>query len=580
VGRARTGPAHWALTIIWALLATGGFVGCRGTGPPPPVIRSPEPKSAPLATRSPDGPDYGGTFTYAESSDIPALDPIRVDDTASYDAASQIYDGLTRHNANLEVMPALARDFSVSQDGLTWTFELRPEARYHDDPCFPGGRGRTVNAHDVKASLERVCDPESGSTGFWIFAGKILGADEFHAGRALQIEGFEVADSLTFRIHLTQAYPPLPRLLALAYAYIVPPEALTAHGEGLDQHPVGTGPFRLVRRTANELRLARHPAYWHRDQIGRPLPYLDSLIVRIIPQTEEEISAFEAGELDQLYPIPPSLFTTFVAPEGGVRTGIGNFVLQTSSALDVQYLGFNLDKPPFAGNRALRQALNYAVDRTALVRDVLRRGVPANHGVFPPGLPGFNREFSGYYFDLDRAQTLLAQAGYPGGAGLDELELAVNSGGTANVALAEAVAVQLGRIGVRVRVQVYPWAEHLDRIDGNEAGFFRLAWLADYPDPENFLSQFASDHLAPTGPNVTRYRNPEFDRVFHTALSTTDDEQRIALYQQAEALVVEDAPWIFLFYAENHRLIQPWVRGYRINPINERILERVWLERH
>ena len=164
---------------------------------------------------------------------------------------------------------------------------------------------------------------------------------------------------------------------------------------------------------------------------------------------------------------------------------------------------------PFSGNRALRQAFNYAVDREQLVRDVLHRGVPARYGVFPPGLPGFNRELSGYTFDLERARS--ADGRLPAtreAKGLEEITLQVNSGGTATVEVADAVAAQLGRLGVRVRVQARAWPEHLRSVENGEVPFFRMAWLADYPDPENFLALFHGDNLAPRGPNSTHYENP------------------------------------------------------------------------
>jgi ABC-type transport system substrate-binding protein len=199
--------------------------------------------------------------------------------------------------------------------------------------------------------------------------------------------------------------------------------------------------------------------------------------------------------------------------------------------------------------------------------------------VLPPGLPGFNRELRGYRFDLERARSLMAAAGYPDGEGFPELTLQVNAGGTATVELAEAVAAQLGRLGVRIRVRALEWAEHLRTIEEEEVPFFRMAWLADYPDPENFLALFLSRNLAPRGPNATRYVNPEFDRLIDQALATTDDDERTALYHRAESLVVEDAPWLFLFHAESYRLIQSWVRGFPINSLDHRVLKRVWLER-
>ncbi|MGD8396453.1 MAG: ABC transporter substrate-binding protein [Candidatus Eiseniibacteriota bacterium] len=583
--RTRRVGSTTALLVLVAGIALGG---CRPADRPQGSPEAPgegpasgdrRPAGTP-ATSGTRGPRVGGTFRYAETSDIPALDPVRVDDTASNHVATQIFDGLVSLDDDLEIVPALATDWRVSDDGLTWTFELRRDVFFHDDPCFVGGRGRALVAADVKASFERICDPGSGSTGHWIFAGKIRGADAFHRGETAGVEGFEVVDPHTFRLHLERPYAPILRLLTMPYTLVVAPEAVARYGATLDHHPVGTGPFQLAEwEPGRRLRLERHERYWDRDREGRRLPYLEAVDVRFVDDPVEQVRAFERGELDMLYPIPPAFFQTLVVPEGGVRTGIGNYVIQSSPELDVQYIGFRMDLEPFAGNRALRQAFNYAVDRVALVERVVRRGRPAHHGVLPPGLPGFNRELTGYHFDLERARSLMAAAGYPDGEGFPELTLQVNAGGTATVELAEAVAAQLGRLGVRIRVRALDWAEHLRTIEDEEVPFFRMAWLADYPDPENFLALFLSRNLAPHGPNATRYVNPEFDRLIDQALATTDDDDRTALYQRAESLVVEDAPWLFLFHAESYRLIQSWVRGFPINSLDHRVLKRVWLER-
>ncbi len=553
------------LGLLVALLIAATFsAACRVKPPADPV-------QAPSRL-------HGGVFRYAESSDLPALDPVRCDDTASTHAATQLYEGLVALGDDLQPEPALAERWTVSADGLEWRFQLRTDAFYHDDPCFAGGRGRALTAADVKLNFERLCDPESGSTGYWIFAGKIAGADAFHQGRAPGVRGFSAPSPDVFVVRLTRPYAPLLRLMAMPYALVVAPEAIQRYGERLDRHPVGTGPFRLAAWAAGEgLEMVRHPRYWGRDADGRQLPYLDGVQVIFEPDAARQVALFERGALEQLYPIPSDYFAELVVPEGGVRTGVGNFVIQSAPELDVQYYGMRMDAPPFQGNRALRQALNYAVDRRALVDEVLRRGTPAHHGVLPPGLPGFNPALEGYRYDPELARSLLTAAGYPDGRGLSEMTLEVNAGGTATVEVAEAVAAQLGRLGLRVRVEARPWPEHLRRVEEGEAPLFRMAWLADYPDPENFLALFYSAHWAPRGPNTTHYANPAFDRLFEQALSTADTAARDALYHQAEALVVEDAPWIFLFHAESYRLIQPWVRGYPINPLDYRVLKRVRL---
>ena len=525
----------------------------------------------------------------ALTGEIRSLDPARVGDSASGLVAGQIYEGLVQFDASLRIRPALAESWTVSPDGTLWNFTLREGVRFQDDPAFPGGKGRPVTAADVKYSFERVVNPKSLSTGWWIFNGRVEGANAYREELLASereerppaipgVSGFRVPDERTFQIQLTHPFAPFLYLLAMSYTWVVPREAVERYGEDFGRHPVGTGPFLLEEWSPGlRVHLRRNPHYWEVDDEGRRLPYLDGVEIRMLRDSLVAFLEFERGNLD-VTGIPPEMWPKVMTEGGNLSEPYRNYQLLTCPSLTVQYFGFLMTEPPLGTQGQLRQAFNFAVDRQGIVDHVMNgRGIPAS-GVLPPGIPGYNTDLEGYTYDPARARELLAEAGYPGGEGLPEIMLQLNSGGTENEDIAEVVQQQLADIGVRVSLRLIAWPQHLDSIDRGLAQFFRLGWIADYPDPQNFLALFYSQNAAPAGPNATRFQNTKFDHLYAQALASTDEAERLRLYQEAEKIVVEQAPWLFLFHGEVYRLEQPYVRGYPVNPMDLHILKHVWFE--
>lgn len=529
----------------------------------------------------------GGTLRVALTSEIRSLDPARVGDTASSLIASQIYEGLLELDDKLQLRPGLAESLE-SPDGITWTFRLRKGVRFQDDPCFPGGAGRGLTAHDVKYSFLRIADPDVLSTGWWIFRGRVKGMDAYRREllaakeegrkpRVMDVAGLKVLDDRTLRIELTKPFAPFLNLLAMSYAWVVPREVVECRGVDFFRHPVGTGPFVLEEwRPGVHVLLKRNQNYWGKDERGEKLPRLDGIRIRMLRDNLVAFLEFDRGNLDYTG-IPEEVWTRVMTPERKLKKKYRKYLLFTVPSLDVHYYGFMMDKEPFAGNRLLRQALNYAVNREAIIKHVLNgRGVPAS-GVLPPGIPGHRGDLSGYRYDLDKAKELLALAGYPRGEGLPELTLQLNSGGTLNEDIAAAVQAMLAEVGVKVKLMVVSWPQHLDSIDRGKPHFFRLGWIADYPDPENFLALLYGKNHSPAGPNSTRYANTRFDELYQRALSLTNSEKRMKLYMEAEKIAVEDAPWLFLTHSEVYRLTQPYLRNMEANPMDIVRFKDVWL---
>lgn len=563
------------------IIFLGLFAAACGGGPrelTTPETGLPEGYASRVGETTPSGVTLGGVFRLNESAQPRSLDPVRTGESSATAISSQIYDGLINYDPELNLVPGLAESWEISDDGLVYTFKIRRGAVFHDDPGFPDGKGREATAHDVKYSFERVLDPTTQSTGSWVFVDNVVGAKEFNEQQAGSVEGFEVVDDYTFRIHLHTPFSSFIQRLAMTYCFIVPREAVEHYGSDFFQNPVGTGPFDFVHwKPGQDVFMVRNVNYWRTDDDGVQLPYLDGVRFTFIPDFKIEFIEFDSGNLDKLYSIAEDLWPNVMQNSRDLQPRYDHYQLLADELLILQYYGFNVEIPPF-DNKLLRQAFNYAVDRESIIEYVLNgRGVPAD-SIVPPRMPNYDSITEPYGYDLDKAKALLAEAGYPNGEGLDEITLELNSGGTTNELIAEAIQDQLAQLGVDVRLQVVEWTQHLQKIDDGETGFFRLGWIGDYMDPENFLAMMWSENVTPKGTNYSRYNNPEFDRLFEQAIVETDVEKRKQLYQQAEKIAWEDAPWLFLYVMKRYKLLQPYVRGYVLNAQERDILDSVWLD--
>jgi len=544
-----------------------------------------------------------------ESIQVRTVDPVAVGDTSSSGICNQVYEGLVGYDQKtLEIVPCLAETWEISPDGMTYTFHLRKGVLFRDDHCFPGGKGREMTSRDVKFSLTRVCDPVAMSTGFWLFDDRVVGATEFNQQRQAFLEdnprfweskqanlgpdadavsGLEAPDKYTFIIRLKKPFAPFLKVLAMSYFFVVAPEAVQAYGaatnppgrDSLFKHPVGTGPFILERWEPDvEIVLTRNPNYWGRDEKGARLPHVDA--VRLISRRDPHTAfmEFEEGNSD-IAGVPDEDWDRVMNKDKTLKQPYaGKYELKTMPSLTTFYFGFDMQSPPFKGNKALRQALNYAIDRQAIIDTIYRGLGKAAYGPIPPGLPGHDAANKRYEYNPAKARQLLAEAGYPGGKGLDELKLFVSSDGGPPDRTSVAVMEQLRQIGVRISLKQQSWPGHLESIDKHEARFFRLGWIADYPDAENFLALFLTRNWKP-GPNSSSYSNPEFDRLYEKAMLEPDEAKRALIYKQAAAIIIEDCPWLYTTTGEGLSLQQPWVRNYPRNPLGLGFYKNVIIDR-
>jgi oligopeptide transport system substrate-binding protein len=524
------------------------------------------------ACRSPSGSAGKKVFYYNESDGIATLDPAFAKNRSIMWVVHQLYNTLVETDKDLHFVPALARRWDVSADRCAWTFHLRTDVFFHDDPVFPGGRGRRLTAADVVYSFNRLLDRRTASSGAWIFHDRI----DTTAGTA-----FQAVDDSTFRLRLSRPFNPILGLLSMEYCSVVPHEAVEAYGKDFRSHPCGTGPFRLRSwEEGQDLILLKNDHYFEKDSAGRPLPYLDAVKITFNDEKATEFLLFRQGQLDFINEIDASFKDEVLSKRGQLKPDWqGKIVLSVAPQLNTEYLGILVDSTnPLVQHsplrlRAIRQAINYGFDRRKMMLYLKNSlGLPAESGFVPAGLPSFDSlRVRGYHYDPGKARQLLALAGYADGKGIPPIKLLTIP---VYADFASFVARQLEDIGLHIQVEVVQKSLLLEETAQSEALFFRGSWLADYPDAENYLSVFYSPNPAP--PNYTRYKDPVFDRLYERALRENDDSVRYDLYRQMDQRVIDAAPVVPLWYDEVVHLINPRVHGLEPNALN--LLELRWVD--
>ena len=555
--------------------------------------------------------DERRVFRYNQPEALTSLDPAFTRNQANIWATSQLYNGLLELDSTLQPAPALARRYSISPDGLTYTFWLRKgvyfhadssvfpvtdaqlreeqerEAKEHGRPVrdelemMPLSNPRQVTAADFVYSFKRLLDAKTASPGGWIFRGKVL---EDSKG-TISDTCFVAANDSTLRIHLKEPFIPFLSILTMPYAFVVPHEAVEKYGKDFREHPVGTGPFRFkLWDTGNVLLLHKNEHYWRNDAKGNALPYLDAVQISFIADRKTEFLTFLQGKLDFLSGIREGSRDLVMNTDGTVRADFkGRFTVQKTPYLNTEYLGFQLDSTNLTGEQAaqgralrdrrVRQALNYAINKPALVAYVLNHvGVPGNSGFVPAALPSFSPEkVPGYTFQPKKARQLLAAAGY-GPARPLRLRLSTVA---ERKAVAEYLQKNWADVGVQVQIDINQAATQQELVDNGRAAFFSKSWLGDYPDAENYLSLFYSPNFSPGGPDKTHFKSAAYDALYSQARREQDAARRTDLYQQMDRLIVAESPVVSLYYDQVIRLTQNNVRGLAPNPMNQLLLERV-----
>jgi len=507
-------------------------------------------------------------FHYNEQTGIASLDPAFAKNQSIMWAVHQLYNTLVEVDSQLNIVPSLAKRWEISPDKTTYTFYLRNDVVFHDDACFPNGRGRAMTARDVEYSFNRIVNKNTASPGSWIFNGKIDTTN-----------GFKAIDDTIFQLKLIKPYQPILGILSMQYSSIVPQEAVEKYGTDFRRHAVGTGPFQFVAwEEGQAMVMKKNSKYFEKDENGVRLPYLSGIKISFFDSKATEFLLFRQKKLDFINDIDASFKDEVLTKKGTLRNEWQKKIqLQTHPYLNIEYFGILVDttqpllkNSPLASKK-IRQAINYGFDRQKMVlylRNSL--GIPAQSGFVPAGLPSFDStKVKGYIYNPELSRKLIREAGFTNQT-LPTIKLQTIP---IYSEIASYVARQLEEVGFKIQVDVVQKSLLLDLTSNSKTPFFRGSWIADYPDAENYLSVFYSKNPAP--PNYTRYKNPRFDALFEKAITETNDSLRYQLYQQADQLMMEDAPVVPLWYDVVVHLVQPNLKGFPANALNLLELRRV-----
>jgi oligopeptide transport system substrate-binding protein len=510
--------------------------------------------TAPVRTTRPT-PRGEQSLTITAGDQAPQLDPALVRDTTTAFLTHQVFRGLVRLDEQLNPVPDLAERIAISDDGLAYTFTLRANAVFHD--------GKAIDAAAVKYSLERATDPALASAGSQLpgatYLNDILGAPEKLAGQARELSGVRVVDTRTIEIRLDAPKAYFLMKLTHPSSSIVDEANVRAGGSGWAQHPNGSGPFRVEKLDNGTLTLRRF------DRFYAGAPTLDRVTVLYGQKAGEPMNLYESGDIDYTG-VPLSSVDRVLVETSPLRPE-----LTVTPSLSLTYIGFNVTQPPF-DDPAVRHAFAQALNRERIVTVSEEGKVVLAQGIVPPTMPGGPWNGGALPYDLAAARTSLGNSRYGGAATLPRATI-YTAGGAIPVTMR---GVYQRDLGVSLEVIGVDWPEYLAGLSAQAYPAFELSWIADYPDPENFLAVLFGSGSAE---NHTGYSNPAFDRLLADAAVERDPAHRRQLYLQAQQIILADAVIIPCYHSIDYTLVKPYVKGLAITPMGILELDSVWIEK-
>ncbi|RXT07907.1 ABC transporter substrate-binding protein [Ammoniphilus sp. CFH 90114] len=533
----------WMLGLLSTFLVAGS-VACSSTSTNPASSDSSSKTTessvgTPKATneQGSNDPQAGGVLRLARHQDVSSFDPIVPTDNMSIWTILNLYDQLVRLNADgSDIEPGLATDWSISDDGKSYTFNLRPGVKFHN--------GMPVTAQDVKFSLERAKSDESNWN--WMYTA---------------FDSVEVKSNSQVVIHLNTPYIPLLSTLALFSSSIVPEQIVKENGKDyLTNNPVGSGPFMLDNwQRGQKVVLKKNPEYW---QAGKP--YLDGVEFLQVPEDTAKIFKLQAKELDIASNVP---FNTLEQ-------------LKTDPALEVIVAPFarvdmipiNTTKEPF-NDVKIRQAMNYAVNKKDIIQAVLMgQGEPA--ASYLPKVMYFNDQLKGYPYDLEKAKQLMSESSRPNGF---KTTLTINAGNEINSQVAVIVKEQLKEIGIDIEIQQLEPGVVDELLASMKYDLITTYYSSDIIDPDE-ITMFGAVSTGGTNAYYTGYKNPRLDELAMQAQGENDADKRKEMYMEMQKMFSEDAPHVFLFHVPSSYVTQKNVQGFTLSPMGSYRLEEVWLK--
>ena len=503
-------------------------------------------------------PKSGGVLTRALIYGDPQnLDPIvKSHGTTTSMVTWNIYEPLIRFDAEKgEYLPANAESWEVSEDGTVYTFKLKKGVKFHN--------GREVVAEDFKYSLERLVNPKNASPN----AGNlqmVVGYDEFTNGSASELTGVKVVDESTLEITILSPNNTFLSIMSMPYTSAVPKEVVEEKGDQFGSEPVGAGPFKFSSWIRDsEIVLDKFEDY------HAGAPYLDSVVYKILVDQAARDTAFISEQIDMMV-IGDAQYAQYKN-----NPTYEDYIVEVPEVF-IRNLRFNLQVEGPWQDVKVRQAINYAIDRETIINTVLGGKAYPAEGVLPTSILGYNENGFSYPYDPEKAKELLEEAGYGDGFTLPILATSHSAFGVTAV---EAMNGYLEAVGIKVEIEQVDMATLSDRIAN---GDFTTVMFSNggMTNPAEFVSKyFHSDNFGSTG-NTGFYKNEEVDQLLDKALATTDEKEMIDLVQQAEVIVVDEAPMWFFNYNKAVIVYQPWVKDLQAVPtdIDYQDLTKVWID--
>ena len=521
------------------------------------------------------GVKYGGNFRFMSKEKVSELFPLKITNVYSNRVASQIFEGLLRIDpSSSKVVPSLAESMEVSDEAKVFTFKLRQGVFFQDDACFAQGKGREVKASDFKYTLDFACSNNPLNSLSWLLKDKIEGAIEYYEGKSDGVSGIEVIDDYTIKIKLKIPFSAFDKLLTHSGLSVFPKEAFDTYGDDIVKHPVGTGAFKLLELTNDRIILTKNANYWRKDQFNNPLPFLDSITMTYSQNKTDELLSFRAEEIDLVLDIPVEEVDNVLGSLSDAQEGKNvKHKVDSKTSMSINYYGFAHTSEYFS-KKDVRMAFNLAIDREAIIETWLEGEGWASKNGFVPSIENYPwSTVKGYTFQPEKAKELLKKAGYPDGKGFPTIDLFVNASEESGThKLAKAVKFSLEQtLGVKINVELCTIDEREKAVRNGNAIFWRTGWVADYPDPENFLQLFYGGNLGTVDININpfKYKNEEFDALFEKALEEADMEKRMALLAKCDQIIIDDAVVMPLLTDDFITMVNLKVKNFSSNEMQQ-----------
>lgn len=478
----------------------------------------------------------GKVLVFAQGSDPRGLDPAYVDDGESAKIINQIYEGLVRYKpGTTEVEPLLATSWSVSPDGKEWTFNLRKDVKFQD--------GTPFNAAAVKFNIERQLPPERKDDmpyAAFVYDG---------------VQKVEAVDDYTVKIIMDKPNAAFLANMAMALAApIVSPTAAQKYGDKLMENPVGTGPYKFVKwDKGQQIELASFDGYWG-DR-----PKIDKVVYKFVKENSVRASELMTGSVDIMDGVDTNDVKTL--EEKGMK-------IIKAPGMNINYMGFYTYKKPF-DNLLLRKAISMAINRQNLV-DYLYQGnaTVATAGMLPDFIPGYAQDIKTYDYNPEEAKKLLAEAGYPNG--FEFTAITYSNPRPYNPVdgekLAAAIQAELAKVGVKMNIKAYPWKEYKQVLKDGEGDAYFYGWIGDNGDADNFLMLLDSKEIK-GGLNASKYSKPQYDALLDQGRTALDPAKRVAIYHEAQQLIAQDAPWVFISHGVDMAAASQDIKGFALHPV-------------